>query len=127
MFRKPFSGEGRGLMMFQVEDRWTPYNTEDAVYPRFSKDQLTHNALQSTIYVKDGSYLKLKNLTIGYNFKSNRIFKILGISQLGVKFTGYNLLTFDYIHIMDPESNPDWYNDTYPITRQFNFGVNITF
>lgn len=126
-FRKPFNGEGRGLMEFQVADRWTPQTADTAVWPRFSKNSSAHNYMQSTIYVKNGAYLKLKNLTISYNFKSNKVFKFLGISSLGLKFTGYNLLTFDYIHIMDPESRPDWDNDTYPITKQFNFGVNITF
>ena len=114
-------------MQFQVADRWTPYTADTALYPRFSGDSASHNYMQSTLWVKNGAYLKLKNMTLSYNFKSNKVFRLLGISQLGIKLTGYNLLTFDYIHIMDPESNPDWYNDTYPITKQFNFGVNITF
>ena len=126
-FSKPFQGTGRGLMTFQVEDRWTPYNKEDAKLPRFSSDSEAHNYMNSTLWVKDGSYFKLKNLTFGYNFGSNRFFQKVGISQLGLKITGYNVLTFDHIHVMDPESNPDWYNDTYPITKQWNFGVNITF
>lgn len=126
-WRMPFHGEGRGLMTFQVDKRWTPDTADTAVYPRFSNDSKSHNYKDSTIWTNDGSYLKLKNMSIGYNFKSNKVFKMLGISQLGLKFTGYNLLTFDYIHVMDPESNPNWYDDTYPITRQFNFGVNITF
>lgn len=126
-FRKPFNDEARGLMQFQVADRWTPYTADTALYPRFSGDSASHNYMQSTLWVKNGAYLKLKNMTLSYNFKSNKVFRLLGISQLGIKLTGYNLLTFDYIHIMDPESNPDWYNDTYPITKQFNFGVNITF
>ena len=53
--------------------------------------------------------------------------KKIGISQLGVQFTAYNLLTFDHFGIMDPESNPNQYNDTYPVVKIFNLGVNLTF
>ncbi len=124
---KPFNNEARGLMQFQVDGRWTPYTEDTAKYPRLSSNSAANNYMQSTLWVQNGSYLKLKNMTISYNFKENKVFRKLGISQLGVKLTGYNLLTFDYVHIVDPESSPTWSNDTYPITKQFNLGVNITF
>lgn len=126
-FRAPFSGESRGLMQFHSDNRWTPETAQTATQPRFSFNSNNHNALTSSIWVKDGSYLKLKNLTVGYNFKPTAALRKLGISQLGVKFTGYNLLTFDHFGIMDPESNPDYYNDTYPVVKTYNLGVNLTF
>ena len=61
----------------------------------------------SSLWVRDGSYLKLKNVTIGYNFTDKKMLKKLGIQQLGIKLTGYNLLTFDKFDIMDPECNPN--------------------
>lgn len=126
-FRKPFSGEGRGLMKYQIEGRWTEETAETATYPRFSKNSSNHNSMTSTLWVKDGSYLKLKNLTIGYNFNKGVFLKRLGINQLGIKFTGYNLLTFDHLHVMDPEFMASYNNTTYPITKMYNIGLNITF
>lgn len=123
-FSTPFSGT---LMKYQTEGVWRPETAETATAPRLSKDHQDYNYRKSDLWVRDGSYLKLKNLTIGYNFINRPGLKKLGISQLGIKFTGYNLLTFDHLKIMDPESNPDWYNDRYPVVKIYNIGVNITF
>lgn len=81
---------------------------------------------KSSLWVYDGAYLKLKNVTIGYNFTDKKFLKKLGIQQLGIKLTGYNLLTFDKFDIMDPECNPNG-SDAYPITKIYNLGVNLTF
>lgn len=126
-FRRPFNGESRGLMQYHVDNRWTPETAETATQPRFSFSSDSHNYMQSTLWVKDGSYLKLKNLSVGYNFTGYPALKKIGISQLGVKFTAYNLLTIDGFDIMDPESNPDYYGDTYPVVKIFNLGLNLTF
>lgn len=126
-FRKPFSAEGRALMQFHVDNRWTPETAETATQPRLSLNSQAHNYMNSTLWVKDGSYLKLKNLTVGYNFNNNPLLKKIGIKQLGVKFTAYNLLTFDHLKIMDPESNPSYYGDTYPVVKIYNLGLNLTF
>ena len=52
--------------------------------------------------------------------------KKLGIQQLGIKLTGYNLLTFDKFDIMDPECKPN-NADSYPIIKIYNLGINLTF
>lgn len=127
MFRKPFMGESRGLMQYQVDGRWTPETAETAKYPRFSKNSLEHNSMTSTLWVEDGSYLKLKDLSIGYNFVGNSTLKKIGISQLGIKLTGYNLLTISKFDLMDPEFVVGWQNTKYPVTRIYNLGLNITF
>lgn len=126
-FRKPFCGEARGLMQHQVDHRWTQETEGIAKYPRFSVNSANHNYMTSTMWIKNGAYLKLKNLTFGYNFTGYSFFQTLGISQLGLKFIAYNLLTFDHFKIMDPESNPNHYGDTYPVVKIFNLGVNLTF
>lgn len=123
-FSTPFSGT---LMKYQTEGIWRPETADSATLPRLSYDNQGHNYRVSDLWVKNGSYIKLKNLTLGYNFTNRQALKKIGISQLGIKFTGYNLLTFDHLDIMDPESNPDWYNDRYPVVKIYNVGVNITF
>lgn len=127
VFQRPFMSESRALMQFHVDNRWTPDRADVATQPRFSLVSSEHNYKQSTLWVMDGSYLKLKNLTFGYTFSKNPLLKKIGISQLGIKFTGYNLLTFDHFGIMDPESNPSRYADTYPVVKIYNIGVNLTF
>ena len=58
--------------------------------------------------------------------KERKALKKLGISQLGIKFSGYNLLTFDNFKIMDPECTPGL-TDSYPIIKIYNIGINVTF
>ena len=122
-FRTPLSGGG---LMFQIENRWTPETAETATFPRFSSNSASYNTKQSSLWVKDGSYLKLKTLQIGYTFTDKTVLKKLGISQLGITCSAYNLLTFDHFKIQDPESKPNEKN-TYPITRTYSLGLNISF
>lgn len=125
-------GEGYGtLPQFLVDERWTPETAATAKMPRISLASEAYNFKNvkddgNDLALRDGSYLKLKTLTIGYNIKNKRILRPIGAEALSVKFTGYNLLTFDYIKFLDPEANPNS-NDTYPITKIFNLGVNVTF
>lgn len=127
-FRKPFNGESRGLMQFHADNHWTPETAATATQPRFSKNSNDNNyKYNSTLWTVDASYLKLKNVTIGYNFRNKAALKKLGINQLGIKFTAYNPLCFDHFNIMDPESNPNHYGDTYPVVKIYNLGVNLSF
>ena len=126
-FREPFgNGKIRGLMQFHADTRWTPETAGTATTPRFTETNAVYNMRSSSLWVRDGSYLKLKNVTIGYNFTDKKMLKKLGIQQLGIKLTGYNLLTFDKFDIMDPECNPN-NADSYPIIKIYNLGINLTF
>ena len=127
MFREPFMGESRGLMQYQVDGRWTPETAATAKYPRFSKTSQDYNAYDSDMWIVDGSYVKLKDVSVGYNFNNRPALKKLGITQLGIKLTGYNLLCISPFDLMDPEFVIGWQNTKYPVTRIYNLGVNITF
>ena len=126
-FRKPFGNNANNaLMQFHADNRWTPATAETATVPRFATKSMDYNSYTSSLWVKNGNFLKLKTLTIGYNFKERKALKKLGISQLGIKFSGYNLLTFDSFKIMDPECTPGL-TDSYPIIKIYNIGINLTF
>lgn len=125
-FMRPFNNESRGLLLFQAEERWTPETAETAKFSRVSTVSTTNNYRISDLYVRDGSYLKLKNATLGYTFAELPVLKRLGISTLGITLTGYNLLTFDTFKLTDPEGSPDT-NNTYPIIKIYNLAFNITF
>lgn len=112
-FCKPFNIEGRGLMIHQIDGCWTPETAATAKLPRLSVNSATHNYKQSTLTVKNGNYLKLKNLTFGYNFTGYPALKKLGIQQLGLKFTAYNLLILTSLTSWTPNRTPT--NITTPI------------
>ena len=103
-------------------DYWTPENT-DAYFaaPNWNK---WINRETSTRYLQDASYMRLKNITFGYNVPKNVLDK-LNIAKLRLFVTGENLLTFtDLIESFDPETLS---NMTYPITKKVSVGLNLTF
>lgn len=109
---------------------WTPTN-ENTNIPG-------HNSLgdfrNSSRWVEDGSYVRIKNITLGYNF-SDKITKSLGIGSARIYFTGTNLLTFTNYSGFDPESNNSGGVDTfagvdlasYPSQKKYTLGLDIKF
>ncbi len=112
----------------EVLKRWrTPGMITDVPRAKF-------NIQPSSYFVEDGSYLRVKDITLSYNFKGNALSKA-GISRLQPYVTASNLLTFTKYNGMDPEVN-QWNNNgavqgidwgTYPHSKTFVFGVNIEF
>ena len=125
-FRKPL-GEtyDRSLMSHQFTDRWTPETAATAKLPRATIDGVKNNYRDSELWVKDASYLRLKNIEIGYNFRLPFMPKI-GMEKMRVFMTGYNLLTIDKLKISDPESMSSGVPQ-YPVMRVINFGLNVSF
>jgi hypothetical protein len=134
----PFDGSSIRLL-----DRWTPQN-QDTDVPAFI-DQLTRqNAnLTSTIlapdqrlsrWVEDGSYLRLKNVTLAYNFPKIITEKIK-IGSLRTYISGTNLITLTKYTGFDPEVSAFTGNDAqfgvdfgnYPSAQTFTFGIDISF
>lgn len=128
-YRDPFFNKQLGGTFYQylVDGRWTEETAATAIYPRFTYNQNANNQYTSRVWLKDASYLKLKNLTVGYNITSEKVLKAIGASKLAVQFTGYNLLTFDKLKVFDPEGELTRDNNTYPVMKIFSLGVNVTF
>ena len=124
-YQRPFA-DGQVLYQYMADGRWTPETAATAEYPRLAIAP-TNNTNISRVWLKDASYIKLKNLTVGYNITNKRILDAIGASKLSVQFTGYNLLTFDKLKIFDPEGELTRDDNTYPITKIFSLGVNVTF
>ena len=57
----------------------------------------------------------------------NRYFERLGISSIGLMFTGYNLLTFSKMTLQDPEAKSSDSDGTYPLVKTYNLALNINF
>lgn len=126
-YQKPFDGVAaiRGLYQFQLDGRWTPQNADNAIYPRLSTLSAGNNYYTSDLWVKDASYIRMKNIEIAYTFDKAALRKI-GINSLRLYVNGYNLLTFDKLKIIDPEEKTVDYGD-YPLQKVFNVGVNVNF
>ncbi len=112
--------------LYLVEGSWTPENT-NAEYPRLSvnKASYANNGLLSDFWKRDGSYLRLKNATIGYTFPAKLLNKAK-IDRLRIYVTGTNLLTFTQFKYIDPEST-NVVTGYYPQQRTFSFGVDLSF
>lgn len=102
---------------------WTPQNP-DATIPALSRSDVNNEKRVSTYFVEDGSYLKLRNVQLGYNLPE-RLTHSLSLDRVRFYISASNLLT---IHAksftgVDPE-NP---NFGYPIPQTYTFGINIGF
>lgn len=105
-------------------DRWTPSNP-GASYPRLT-DGTGINFNNSDYWMKDGKYLRLKNLAIGYSLPTST-FKKLKVRQIRFYVSGQNLVTWDnYPDGFDVEKN-EQNGEFYPIMRTTTVGVNIRF
>jgi TonB-linked SusC/RagA family outer membrane protein len=126
-FLRPFGPtHGFGLMKYMADGYWTPEKGDKATYFRMTFNGIENNVKSSSFWHKDASYIRLKNVEFGYNFRTAGFLKHLGISQLRVYTNGFDLLTFDRIKIFDPESIMQA-GAEYPIVKMYNFGVNVTF
>jgi len=115
----------KGLLLSQYEDRWTPETAATATLPRASIQAKSNNTAASTLFLVDASYIRLKNIEVGYNFNSDLI-KHVGISSLRLFANGYNLVTLDKLKISDPESRTSS-RPNYPLTKVFNIGLKVGF
>lgn len=126
-YRIPFTNAGkRGLLTYFYDGCWTPENQQDAIYPRASEISESWNSEPSTLWLMDSSYLRLKNLTLGYTITDMRWLRKIGISSLGFIFSGYNLLTFSPLKYIDPEGQTSRLGG-YPLIRIYSFGLNLNF
>ena len=125
--RIPFeTTRNRCVLQYMVDDHWTPETAETAKTPILSFGHVDNNYVRnSTLWLKDASYLRLKNMQVGYSFSGDWLKKV-GMSSLRVYVTGENLLTFDHLKISDPEST-DGSRLDYPLTKIMNLGININF
>ncbi len=120
-------------------NRWTPTNTT-ANIPRAVRNDPNGNITKvSDRYIKDGSYLRLKNASLGYNFPKS-VTDLMKLSGIRLYFTGRNLLTFTKYPFYDPEigsfaagaggtanTSRGIDNGYYPQARTIIMGIQIDF
>lgn len=113
---------GSNPPLYLAEGSWTPDN-RNAEYPRLSTQTSSNNAQISDFWKRDASYLRLKNMQVGYNLPMQLV-KRMKLEKVLFYLSGTNLLTFSKLKYIDPEA-PSVNNGYYPQQRVFSLGMNI--
>ena len=112
--------------MITVLDRWRGEGTSNTM-PRAVFSDPNKNNRVSDRFLEDGSYLRLKNVSLGYTLPSE-LTKKAAMQSVRFSISGQNLLTLTRYTGLDPEvSGSGNDSNVYPVTRNFTFGINITF
>jgi len=108
-------------------DRWTEQNQDgNAKVPRLEAANERNMSTYNSFFLKNISYLRLKNLQIGYTLPGNIVEKLM-VDNVRIYVSGSNLLTFSGLDQgLDPESNSGRPTDYLP-SKVFNFGINVVF
>ncbi len=105
-----------------VKNPWTPETAASADFPSLSIENAANNYTPtSTYWLRNGDFLRLRNVEIGYNFSQKLISKV-GLSSANIYVRGSNLLTIDHLGYFDPEVL-----EGYPVMKSYNVGVNLKF
>ncbi len=127
-----YLGEARNQST-RVLNHWTPGNPNTDV-PRAVVGDPNQNARYSDRFLEDGSYVRLKNLTLAYNLPTDLI-KHAALSSLRLYVTSQNLITWTHYSGYDPEVSSDPFSTTglgrdfgvYPQSRTYTVGLNASF
>lgn len=126
------NADARDATTIEILDRWTPQN-QDSNISGFSST--SREVLQSSRYVEDGSFVRLKNVTLAYNFPKSFLEKSKFISGAKIYISGQNLATWTDYKGFDPEVSSGGNSDidqsidwgSYPSSRTITVGANLSF
>jgi TonB-linked SusC/RagA family outer membrane protein len=117
----------QSLVRWVYENSWTPETAETATLPRITFKNEVNNTPMSSVWMTDASYLRLRNIEIGYTVK--RIPFLSSSSSVRFYVNGSNLLTFSAFEGNDPENKGGGYRNTvsYPVLKLYNIGLKVDF
>lgn len=115
-----------GLLVYHLRDSWTPENpSQDAEYPRATIDNAAQNYVNSTLFEKDAKYLRCKTMQVAYDFDMPWM-KSVGLTQLQLSVSAYNLFTLTPYKWGDPETRATT-SPSYPLQRTYTLGLKLGF
>jgi len=123
----PESGTIGNFYSSWADNRWSPSNT-NGTYPRVdtrTSSSVNGGLYNSTFWLQDASFIRLKNLELGYNFSADWLARIR-MQSLRFYVNGFNLFTVTKLKDVDPEGNSGS-GQFYPQQRIINAGVNVRF
>ncbi len=113
------------LLDVYAQDHFSDDNPDIyALWPRLSDKHIANNTQKSTWFMRDGSFLRLKSVELGYTVP-HTVTDDIGITNLRLYVSGTNLLTFSKFKLWDPEMAGDGFK--YPIQKVVNVGVQVSF
>lgn len=114
-------------LLAESKNAWSPQNTNTSIPVLSAKDNNNNFGRISDFYIEDASFLRLKNITIGYTFNEALFFNKV---KTRIYFSAQNLLTFTKYSGMDPEVGLSSYGldlGRYPLSKIYMAGVNLNF
>jgi TonB-linked SusC/RagA family outer membrane protein len=123
----PFQqGISRGNLLNEITNRWTPENpSQDVFYPRLAIGDENFNYRASSWWMKNGRYLRLKTLEVGYQLP-DKLFKRAGLKSARIYALGYNVLTLSPFKLWDVELG-DGRGTVYPQLTTYSLGIDFKF
>jgi TonB-linked SusC/RagA family outer membrane protein len=121
----PFFNNNSNLDYEYYNNRWTPDN-QNAKYTRATSAPTANNTAASDFWMRNTTYLRLKNASFGYTIPT-RISQAIKIRSIRLYIGGENLLTFSNLKFMDPEMGYTNRETAYPNMKSYTFGANVTF
>ena len=119
-------GQSYGQAYTNLLIRWTPETAETATYPRLTAGGNMYNYgnnWNSSLFVQNGNYIRLKNATVSYKLPENFCRNYLGGLRVKIFVQGQNLLTWSRTRLQDPEVT----FTSYPLQRTITTGINLNF
>ena len=119
-------GQSYGQAYTNLRNRWTPETAETATYPRLTAGGNMYNYgnnWNSSLFVQNGNYIRLKNATVSYKLPENFCRNYLGGLRVKIFVQGQNLLTWSRTRLQDPEVT----FTSYPLQRTITTGINLNF
>ncbi len=114
------------LLNVWADDHWSEDDRNIyAAWPRLSDQVIQNNQQRSTWFLKNGAFLRLKSVELGYTVPQNQFISKVGISSMRFYLSGTNLLTLSGFKLWDVEMGGNGLG--YPIQQVFNLGVNVNF
>lgn len=131
-----YNGELGNVLMLanNPANRWTPAwysgttETENpnAEFPRLSYGQNENNSQLSTFWKRDGSYIRLQEVSMRYKLDNHSWLKMLGLQSLDLEFVANNLFTIDKVKYFDPEQ-ATYNGGVYPIPTSYTLQLYLNF
>ncbi|MCG8580833.1 MAG: SusC/RagA family TonB-linked outer membrane protein [Bacteroidales bacterium] len=119
---RPLKNGYDNISEYAANNHWTPERGNSATLPRLSVSDNYNNYLPSSLYLQDGSYLRLRTAEIGYKFNTN-VLERIKLSGAKLYLRGHNLLVLsDIAGDLDPEVRTG-----HPLLKSFNVGLNVQF
>ena len=119
-------GQSYGQAYTNLLNRWTPETAETATYPRLTAGGNMYNYgnnWNSSLFVQNGNYIRLKNAPVSYKLPENFCRNYLGGLRVKIFVQGQNLLTWSRTRLQDPEVT----FTSYPLQRTITTGINLNF